>query len=80
MSDRPQKVLAHAGVVHYYITTSLIHGDTNQETHMTTQISTKLAALGIALMMNVAMMGAIAYVFNAQAGNGQTSPLRLAAL
>jgi hypothetical protein len=47
---------------------------------MTTQISAKLAALGIALMMNVAMMGAIAYLFNAQAGDGQTSEVRLAAL
>ena len=43
---------------------------------MTTQISAKLAALGIALMMNAAMMGAIAYVFNAQTGNGQTSQVR----
>ncbi|MGA2342095.1 MAG: hypothetical protein ABSG29_02805 [Steroidobacteraceae bacterium] len=47
---------------------------------MTTQISAKFAALGIALMLNVAMMGAIAYVFNAQAANGQTSEVRLAAL
>jgi hypothetical protein len=47
---------------------------------MTTQISAKLAALGIALMMNFAMMGAIAYLFNAQTGNGQTSQIRLAAL
>ena len=46
---------------------------------MTTQISTKLAPLGIALMMNVAMMGAIAYVFNAQTGNGEISQVRLAA-
>jgi hypothetical protein len=47
---------------------------------MTTQISAKLAALGIALMMNVAMMGAISFVFNAQSANGQTSQVRLAAL
>jgi hypothetical protein len=47
---------------------------------MTTQISAKLAALGIALMLNCAMMGAIAYLFNAQAANGQTSSVRLAAL
>jgi len=47
---------------------------------MTSQVSAKLAALGIALMLNFAMMGAIAYVFNAQAANGQTSPVRLAAL
>jgi hypothetical protein len=47
---------------------------------MTTQISAKLTALGIALMLNFAMMGAIAYVFNAQAAHGQTSQVRLAAL
>ena len=47
---------------------------------MTTQISAKLAALGIALTLNLAMMGAIGYVFNAQAANGQTSSVRLAAL
>ncbi len=47
---------------------------------MTTQISAKLAALGIALMLNVAIMGAIAFVFNAQAANAQSSSLRLAAL
>jgi hypothetical protein len=47
---------------------------------MTTQISAKLAALGIALMMNVAMMGAISFVFNAQSGGGQTSQVRMAAL
>ena len=47
---------------------------------MTTQISAKLAALGIALVMNFAMMGAIAYLFNAQSGTGQASQVRLAAL
>ena len=47
---------------------------------MTTQISAKFAALGIALMINFAMMGAIAYLFNAQTGNGQASQVRLAAL
>jgi hypothetical protein len=47
---------------------------------MTTQISAKFAALGIAMMMNVAMMGAIAYMFNAQTGNGQSSQVRVAAL
>jgi hypothetical protein len=46
---------------------------------MTTQISAKLAALGIALMMNFAMMGGIAYLFNAHMGNGQTPQVRLAA-
>jgi len=33
---------------------------------MTTQISSKLAALGVALMMNILMIGGIAYLFNAQ--------------
>ena len=34
---------------------------------MTTQISTKLAALAVALMMNSLLIGGVAYVFNAQA-------------
>jgi hypothetical protein len=38
---------------------------------MTTQISTKLAALGIALLMNTAMIGGIAYMFSAQSFAGQ---------
>jgi hypothetical protein len=33
---------------------------------MTTRISSKLAALTIALTMNVLLMGGIAYVFDAQ--------------
>jgi hypothetical protein len=33
---------------------------------MTTQISTKLAALGVALMMNGALIGAVAYLFNGE--------------
>jgi len=33
---------------------------------MNTQISTKLAALAVALMMNSLLMGGVAYVFNAQ--------------
>jgi hypothetical protein len=37
-----------------------------KETHMTTQISTKLAALAVALMMNSLLIGGVAYVFNAQ--------------
>ena len=45
---------------------------------MTTQISAKLAALGIALVMNFAMMGGIAYVFNAQ--HSDQTQIRLAAL
>jgi len=34
---------------------------------MTTQISSKLAALAVALMMNSAILGGVAYVFNDQA-------------
>jgi hypothetical protein len=37
---------------------------TNQETHMNTQISTKLAALAVALMMNSLLIGGVAYLFN----------------
>jgi hypothetical protein len=33
---------------------------------MNTQISTKLAALAVALMMNSLIMGGVAYVFNGQ--------------
>lgn len=33
---------------------------------MTTQISTKLAALAVALMMNSLIIGAVAYMFNSQ--------------
>jgi hypothetical protein len=33
---------------------------------MNTSISTKLAALGLALMVNTAIMGGIAYLFNAE--------------
>ena len=39
---------------------------TNQETHMNTQISTKLAALAVALMMNSLLIGGVAYLFNSQ--------------
>jgi hypothetical protein len=35
---------------------------------MNTSISTKLAALGLALMFNTVIMGGIAYLFNAQLG------------
>jgi hypothetical protein len=51
----------------------------NQETLMTTQISTKLAALGMALLMNTAMIGGIAYMFNAQAFAGQPSAISMLA-
>ena len=33
---------------------------------MTTRISTKLAALAVALMINTTMIGGIAYLFNGQ--------------
>ena len=33
---------------------------------MTTQISTKFAALGVALMMNGLLIGGVAYLFNGQ--------------
>ncbi|HEX3849057.1 MAG TPA: hypothetical protein VHV81_16870 [Steroidobacteraceae bacterium] len=35
---------------------------------MNTQISTKLFALAIALMMNGVILGGVAYLFNAQSG------------
>jgi hypothetical protein len=37
---------------------------------MNTHISTKLAALGVALLMNVTMIGAVAYLFNGQPNQG----------
>ena len=40
--------------------------DLRQETLMNTQISTKLAALAVALMMNSLIIGGVAYLFNAQ--------------
>jgi hypothetical protein len=36
------------------------------ETIMNTSISTKLAALALALMVNSVIMGGVAYLFNAQ--------------
>jgi hypothetical protein len=33
---------------------------------MTTQLSTKLAALAVALMMNTLIVGVVAYMFNSQ--------------
>ncbi|HEV7612004.1 MAG TPA: hypothetical protein VGO37_09030 [Steroidobacteraceae bacterium] len=33
---------------------------------MNTQFSTKLAALGVALMMNSLLIGGVAYLFNSQ--------------
>ena len=65
-------MLACSGVVYYYITKSPKHPDDGpnsnieQETIMSTSISTKLAALGLALMVNTVIMGGMAYLFNAQ--------------
>jgi hypothetical protein len=62
-------------VVVLYITISPSHRNTavtdrtetkGQETIMNTSISTKLAALALALMVNSVIMGGIAYLFNAQ--------------
>jgi hypothetical protein len=39
---------------------------------MSTQISSKLAALAIALMMNSLIIGAVAYLFNGQIQRGST--------
>ena len=39
---------------------------------MNTSISTKLAALGLALMVNSVIMGGIAYLFNAELGKTAT--------
>jgi hypothetical protein len=39
---------------------------------MNTQISTKLAALAVALVMNSLLMGGVAYVFSAEAGRTTT--------
>ena len=43
---------------------------------MNTQISTKLAALAVALMMNSLLIGGVAYLFNSQVH--QTSIVSLA--
>lgn len=39
---------------------------------MTTQLSTKLTALGAALMLNALMIGGIAFLFNVQAAEAAT--------
>jgi hypothetical protein len=66
-------VLACSGVVYYYITKSPKHLDDGpntetlgKETIMNTSISTKLAALALALMVNSVIMGGMAYLFNVQ--------------
>ena len=65
-------VLACSGDVCNYITRSPIHLVTKQlnshpkEMTMTTQLSTKLAALAVALMVNGMMIGGVAYLFSAR--------------
>jgi hypothetical protein len=60
--------LACTGVVCDYITRSPKHLDgyqRNQEILMNTQLSTKLAALAVALMVNSVLIGGVAYLFGA---------------
>jgi hypothetical protein len=65
-------VLACSGPVYNYITRSPIHRDDQpaqqppKEMTMTTQLSTKLAALAVALMVNGMMIGGVAYLFSAR--------------
>jgi hypothetical protein len=42
---------------------------------MTTQISTKLAALAVALMMNTLIIGGIGYLFNSQVQHAAVTSL-----
>jgi hypothetical protein len=61
-------VLASSGVVDYYITKSPKYLDdvrNNQEIIMNTTLSTKLAALMLALAINSVILGSVALVFNA---------------
>jgi hypothetical protein len=46
---------------------------------MNTQISSKLAALAVALMMNSLLIGGVAYLFNAEVGRQPTMSLQHAA-
>jgi hypothetical protein len=48
-----------------------------KEMTMTTQLSTKLAALAVALMVNGMMMGGVAYLFSAQLHQSSTSNAKL---
>jgi hypothetical protein len=60
-------VLALSGVVHYYTTKSPKYLDdvkTETENVMNTSISTKLAALSLALLINSVIMGSVALMFN----------------
>jgi len=40
---------------------------------MKTQITQKLAALGVALLMNGALVGSVAYLFNAQMASARAT-------
>jgi hypothetical protein len=63
-----QKLLACSSDIDYYITKSPKHLVTasKQEPIMNTKISTKIAALGMALMMNGFILAGIAYLFDVQ--------------
>jgi hypothetical protein len=63
------EVVACTSVVCNYITRSPIHLDDHnitQEKTMTTQLSTKLTALALALMVNSMMIGGVAFLFSAR--------------
>jgi hypothetical protein len=62
-------VLVCSSDVCNYITRSPKHLDDHQlrqEIDMTTQLSTKIAALAVALMVNSLMIGGVAYLFSGQ--------------
>src|ERR1035441_823620 len=63
-----QKVLACSSDVYYYTTKSPKHlvAATKQEPIMNTKISTNIAALGMALIMNGFILAGIAYLFDVQ--------------
>ena len=46
---------------------------------MKTQLTQQLAALGMALLMNGALAGGVAYLFSAQVANAHTVAAQLAA-
>ena len=74
-------MLAFSGVVYYYITKSPKHLDDshdNQEKIMNTTLSTKLAALALALAINSVLMGSVALMFNARIP--QDSPITVAGI
>jgi hypothetical protein len=68
--------LACTAVICNYITGKPKHWCTSnirQEIHMTAQLSTKIAALAIALMVNCMMIGGVAYLFG---GRIHAAPLQ----